>query len=148
MKKQGYEINHINNTITFTAMFAKKMGTINNEEYNTFLTLRKDFPNYAIKVEEDTKKTYAKLTIAKMTDIIKKYDANSAKTLVEFEYIQACGELRGAKYPIAKKWFLERYAELLEQYEIEEKKTEDPKTASKKSALEAFEAYKPLKKSA
>ena len=118
MKKNIFTFNISEKAIYVSSINAKKMTTFGTVEYKQFVEIRRDFPDYQIVVLPSTKKTYKGLTLEKMATVIEKYDANPVEALTQFRYVQRCGELRSAKSAYARKWFLEKYADYLAEYDL------------------------------
>lgn len=57
MKKNAYEINHINATIYMTKKFYKAACTLNTPEYKELIAARRDNPTYKMEVREIKKAT-------------------------------------------------------------------------------------------
>lgn len=64
--------------------------------------------------QKKDKKTYNKLTLDRMKEYIA-LRPNSEAMLIEFEAIKRVAELKGAKYPLTKKWFFDKYPEYKER---------------------------------
>ena len=88
-----------------------------NPEYAELTQKLSEHPDFSVieKVinSNPTKKTYNKLTIQKMEDYIQT-QPDAENKLIEFKAIQKVAEVRGAKYPLSKKWFLTTYPEFKE----------------------------------
>ena len=124
-KKNGYEINYIENTITVTKSFLKEAGTIGSPAYIELARVRKDLPDFQIVQREITKKqgkkTYGKLTYKVMEDFIAvQEEGNAPAVLAEFQRVQQLSKIQAGSYAYVKTWFLTRYKEVFTVEEAEE----------------------------
>ncbi len=112
--------------------FAKECSNPSSSAYAELQSVRRDYPDF--KVERKTikrcphKKTYKGLTYEYMERYIIAHEAPEdvqevLHTLSEMRFIAECHS-QGFKYPVIKKWFLEKYSEVanfgLEAAEIED----------------------------
>ena len=124
-KKNGYEINYIENTITVTKSFLKEAGTIGSPAYIELARVRKDLPDFQIVQREITKKqgkkSYGKLTYKVMEDFIAvQEEGNAPAVLAEFQRVQQLSKIQAGSYAYVKTWFLTRYKEVFTVEEAEE----------------------------
>lgn len=111
---KGYEINLAEETIIITKKFNKAAGLINSDEYKMLLTLRKDFPDFKIKIKaiekRENKVTYSGLSIYKMKAAISYITQNKDNVTLFEKYIEVYRGQKG-KYATLKKLFLDKYKE-------------------------------------
>ncbi|MBR4235846.1 MAG: hypothetical protein IKR85_07275 [Clostridia bacterium] len=123
-KKNGYEINYIENTITVTKSFLKEAGIIGSAAYNELARVRKDLPDFQIVQREITKKqgkkAYGKLTYKVMGEFIEaQEEENASVVLAEFERVQMLSKVQSGSYAYVKTWFLNRYKDVFTPEEAE-----------------------------
>ena len=111
---KGYEINLAEEAIIVTKKFSKAAGSIHSDEYKTLLTLRKDFPDFKIKIKtiekRESKVTYSGLSIYKMKAAISHITQNKECVSLFEKYIEVYKGQKG-KYATLKKLFLDKYKE-------------------------------------
>lgn len=118
MKNNNINVNPITKTIEVSKAFLKKAKVYGSPEYLALKEVRAAEPTFAIKEREikksGSKKTYSNLTFKAMEAHINFTIADESErkeALNEFEAMKAYGEARGSKYPVVKKWFLNKYAD-------------------------------------
>ena len=112
---------HFNYDFTNQAIIGSK-AAINratkgmNPEYTELTRMLAEHPTFSVKekniTKKEGKKTYKKLTIVRMEEYIRTQFADQEvlnKKLIEFAAIKKIAEVKGAKYPLTKKWFLATY---------------------------------------
>lgn len=117
----GIKIDYVAKEIVMNRGFAKKAKNPKSKEYQALLKIMKQFPEYdvverdKIKVSE-SKESYKGLTYDYMREFIKRHE--SAQTvdavLAELEnmiFISGCHS-KAYRYPVIKKWFLNKYKEI------------------------------------
>ncbi len=125
MRKNSYEINYTEMTITVTKSFLKEAGNIGSTAYKELAQVRKDLPEFQIVQREIAKKpgkkTYGKLTYQVMEDFIKEYEEeNAPAALAEYQQIRQFSQFHAGKYAFVKNWFLNRYKDVFTQRESQE----------------------------
>lgn len=117
----GIKIDYVAKEIVMNRGFAKKAKNPKSKEYQALLKIMKQFPEYDV-VERDkikvceSKECYKGLTYDYMREFIKKHE--NAETvdavLAELEnmiFISGCHS-KAYRYPVIKKWFLNKYKEI------------------------------------
>ena len=111
----GIIINHEKRTITLTRAFAKLTSDPTSKEAKILSRVVKDFPDYELIVrtikKNPNKDTFKGLTYDYMRDYIIKFSDNKVADLKELEdkiFISKCHS-EGKRYPVIKKWFLDKY---------------------------------------
>ena len=67
MKKiRGYEVNHLESEIICSKAFLKKSSQYGTEEYKAFVSIKRDFPSYTIRILE-MKKAATKMSMKGLT---------------------------------------------------------------------------------
>lgn len=114
-------IDHTTKRIIMDAMFYKNSLDPRNEEYTTLQSVRRDYPNYTPiqkKIKKNPeKKTYSGLTYAYMEDYILTHESPETVEQVFAEFnemliISQCHS-KAFRYPTIKKWFLNKYPEIV-----------------------------------
>lgn len=112
---KGYEINLEAGKIIVTRKFSKAAGVVGSDEYNTLVTLRKDFADFDIVMKaiekKENKTSYSGLSVIKMKAAISYMTKNNEEAVSLFEkYIEVYKGQKG-KYATLKKLFLDKYKE-------------------------------------
>ena len=120
MRKNNYEINYSEKTITVTKRFLKEAGIIGSAAYTELTKVRKDLPDFQILPREINKKpgkkTYGKLTYKAMEDFISvQEEENAHAVLDEFERVKELSKIHVGQYAFVKTWFLNRYKDVFKQ---------------------------------
>ena len=123
MKKNTYEINHIDATIIMTRKFYEAACHLNTPEYKELMAARRDNPTYKLEVREiskaTNKKTYRNLTYNNMELFIKK-SMDSTRSLEdrlgEYETVKALSKVQNSPYAYVKTWFLKTYGDEYNKY--------------------------------
>ena len=106
--------------IEMSKLFAKRAMDTFSEEYAKLQEVKKDYPKCAIKVREINKNTnqehYHGLTYQYMEDyiVLHETDEKVKEVLAMFndlKMISRCHDV-DKRYPVIKKWFLNRYPEI------------------------------------
>ena len=114
-------IDHTTKRIIMGSQFFKNSLDPRNEEYTILQDVRRDYPNYAPiqrKIKKNpAKKTYSGLTYAYMEDYILTHESPETVEAVFAEFnemvlISQCHS-QAFRYPTIKKWFLNKYPEIL-----------------------------------
>lgn len=95
----------------------KRANMGNTPEYKELSKMLKEQPSFTVEEKEinrtNPKKTYHDLTFTRMEEYIK-LQPKSEELLEEFNYVIKIADAKGAKYPLAKKWFLAKFPEYKE----------------------------------
>ena len=105
--------NMIDNTLTVSKSFYKKASVCGSAEYYELRQAKIENPGFKIVFKTIEKKTYNGLTFAVMKAYIES-QSNSEKQLKVFEAVKRIAEMKGSKYPLTKKWFLNTYPDFKE----------------------------------
>ena len=115
------------NTIEITKSFEKKASIFGTEEYRNLQEVRRDYPNFAIKIKSDSRKGKFKgLTIERMREYIIKHEENAEirdRKLNDFNTLTGKDDIgkelgiESASYGEVKKWFLDNYPEINSYFE-------------------------------
>ena len=101
------------NTLTVSKSFYKKASVCGSAEYYELRQAMIENPDCTIVFKTIEKKTYNGLTFAVMKAYIES-QSNSEKQLKVFEAVKRIAEMKGSKYPLTKKWFLNTYPDFKE----------------------------------
>ena len=109
----GYDIDHVNRTLYFGKKFMKLANQYGTQEYNTFLGLIRDMPNYKIVIRE-TKKSETRMSTKGLTREfmelhIRTMKGEGSEEYKEFKNQLAYSEGQINPYMYLRKWFLENY---------------------------------------
>ena len=111
-KKFNY--NFVEKTIVGSNAAIQRANRGLNPEFKELTDMLAQHPDFTVTAKiiekKEGKKTYRALTIERMAVYIS-LQADSDAKMVEFNTIQKVAETKGAKYPLTKKWFLEKYPE-------------------------------------
>ena len=120
--KNTLTVNHKDHQIVMDRTFAMNALNTMSDEYEHLQKVRKHYPKYAVVQrhirKNENKKTYKGLTYEYMEDYIMTH--GSAKeinaNLKEFYEKRLIAECHGKafRYPAIKRWFLEKYPEIVE----------------------------------
>lgn len=112
-------INPATSTITLSSAFKKKAFTPGTSEYAEFMAVRREFPDYKLAVREfktNTKQDrYKGLTYPFMREYIAKVEGENAKPVLDgLDYMIDISKCHSTckRYPVVKKWFLNRYPDV------------------------------------
>lgn len=134
MKKSIFTLNVVEKSIVGTKSAIARANKMMEPEYSELCGLLEKHPTFKVAVkkinQKKVKKTYNGLSIERMREYISTQD-NKEEKLVEFEAILKVAEAMGAKYPLAKKWFLNTY----EEYKVKDAKATDTAKASAQEAM-------------
>ena len=121
--KSWIRVFHEENTVKINKIFYKESQNPTSDEYKLLQEIRKDYPNITVKLRQiernANKTTYAGLTYQYMRDYIVLHASSreeELKTMAEFEemlLISRC-QAKARRYPVIKRWFLEKYPEIVE----------------------------------
>ena len=118
--KSIIKIDYANRVIHYNKVFETKASDPNSREYEQLVRCCQQFPNFRIErrtiKKNPSKETYAGLTYEYMESYIKLHGTlvDVQKNIKEFEELRLVSEChsKGKRYPIIKKWFLEKYPEV------------------------------------
>ena len=119
--KTNIAVNHEKNTMSISNTFYKKACLYGTPEYYELRQAKIENPEMEIVFKSIRKKTYTGLTFKVMKSYIEA-QPNSEKQLKVFEAVKRIAEMKGSKYPLTKKWFLNAYPEYKEN-EVKENET-------------------------
>lgn len=120
--KNTLKINHDNKTIVMDRTFAKFAENTRSDEYAHLQQVRRDYPDYAVTTRtikrNSEKETYKGLTYEYMEEYILRHESEEKQLEVikefhELRTISKCHK-QGLRYPTIKKWFLEKYPEIVD----------------------------------
>ena len=118
--KNALTVNFEKNQIVMTRLFAQKCSDTRSEEYAHLQIVRRDYPDFTVVTRQikknPNKESYKGLTYEYMRDYIITHVApeEEAEAIAEFNeliLISKCHS-QARRYPIIKKWFLEKYPEV------------------------------------
>ena len=118
--KNILKINHEEGIITMDRTFAKNAENTRSEEYAHLQSVRRDYPNYTV-IRREIKKNPNKecwkgLTYEYMENYIIGHEGDDTRDLVlkEFAEMRLIAECHSKchRYPVIKKWFLDKYPEI------------------------------------
>ena len=141
-----FNYNFVEKTIVGSNAAIQRANKGLNPEFKELTDMLAQHPDFTVTVKaiekKEGKKTYSKLTFGRMEDYIRTQFSDeetlNAK-LVEFAAIQKIADVKGAKYPLTKKWFLATYPEYKENNISEAETSEEKKALAAASAeLEAL----------
>lgn len=130
--RQNVTVDHIEKTITFSKAFYKKASNPKTAEYRLLRTAINENPTYKVDFKTADKKTYKGLNIAKMKAYIET-QPNSEENLKSLDRVIEVAETKGSKYPLIKKWFLEKFP----NYKLSEVTSEEMKKDSENETEKA-----------
>lgn len=120
--KNTLKINHEERKIIMDRTFAKFAENTRSEEYAHLQQVRRDYPDYAVTTRtikrNSEKETYKGLTYEYMEEYILRHESEEKQLEVikefhELRTISKCHK-QGLRYPTIKKWFLEKYPEIVD----------------------------------
>ena len=109
------------NTMSISNAFYKKACLYGTPEYYELRQAKIENPEMKIIFKSISKRKYNGLTFKVMKSYIEA-QPNSEKQLKVFEAVKRIAEMKGSKYPLTKKWFLNAYPEYKEN-EVKENET-------------------------
>ncbi len=120
--KTAINVDFLNNRIVMTRTFAKLASDVRSAEYEMLQKARRDYPTFSVEVRtikrNPNKETYAGLTYKYMRDYISTHETGETRKLAlaefdEMHLISQCHS-KAFRYPVIKKWFLEKYPAIAE----------------------------------
>lgn len=120
--KNTLRINHENKTIVMDRTFAKFAENTRSDEYAHLQQVRRDYPDYTVTTRtikrNPEKETYKGLTYEYMEDYILRHESeeNALAIIKEFNELRTISKChkQGLRYPTIKRWFLEKYPEIVD----------------------------------
>ena len=120
--KNTLKINHENKAIVMDRTFAKFAENTRSEEYSHLQQVRRDYPDYTVTIRtikrNPEKETYKGLTYEYMEDYILRHESeeNALAIIKEFNELRTISKChkQGLRYPTIKRWFLEKYPEIVD----------------------------------
>lgn len=120
--KNTLKINHENKTIVMDRTFAKFAENTRSDEYAHLQQVRRDYPDYTVSLRtikrNPEKETYKGLTYEYMEDYILRHESeeNALAIIKEFNELRTISKChkQGLRYPTIKRWFLEKYPEIVD----------------------------------
>ena len=120
--KNTLKIDHAKQIIVMDVTFAKKSANTMSAEYAHLQQVRRDYPKYDVITRtikrNSNKKTYAGLTYEYMEEYILTHGTKEQRmaTLAEYNEMVLISKCHGKayRYPVIKRWFLEKYPEIAE----------------------------------
>ena len=120
--KNKLMINHKDRLIVMDRTFAMNAMNTMSDEYEHLQRVRADYPKYEVIQrhirQNEQKKTYKGLTYEYMEDYIMTHGTSEQikANLKEFYEKRLIAECHGKayRYPVIKRWFLEKYPEIVE----------------------------------
>lgn len=118
--KNTITLNHKDRLIVMDRTFAKFAENVRTEEYHILQSVRKDYPEYEVVRKQikknKSKECYSGLTYDYMKTYIKNHETKKEGAAITAELeemieISRCHS-KAYRYPVIKKWFLERYPEI------------------------------------
>lgn len=106
----AYSVNHVTRSIILTRDFAKKASIPGTDEYRTFLSLRRDNPEYEVLQRTITKKEGKRKPPSYKQ--MKKYIScveNSDYYMARFEAMRAEAASKNGSYARVLKWFRQTF---------------------------------------
>lgn len=137
--KNTLKIDRKKELIIMDRTFAKLSENTRSEEYAHLQQVRKDYPSFQVVTKtikkNPNKECYKGLTYDYMREYIFKHEPAETRrsVLMEFEdmiFISQCHS-KAKRYPVIKKWFLEKYPEIA-QFGMS---TEEPTATENKLAV-------------
>lgn len=143
--KNVLKIDHKNRTLVMDRTFSKLAENTRSNEYAHLQQVRRDYPDYTVSTRQikknPKKETYAGLTYEYMKRYIITHEPveNRKNALAEFDemlLVSRC-HAKSKRYPVIKRWFLDKYPEIKEfgmpkEDEEDSKNTEMPATTQEK----------------
>ena len=119
----NYRFDFNTQTLTITKEFAKKMMDPTSTEYQIYIQLRNDFPNFQMKERTTNRKKpnpYKGLTFAKMENYISLHE-NAEELLILFKAVKAAGNSQNNKTKYVADWFMSQFPNYKEMPVFNEK---------------------------
>lgn len=131
MRKFAPTINRIEQTITISRAFQIAAGNINSAEYQEYLRMKEQYPDFTIIVHQKSRKKaddiFGDLTYEGMKNFIRGYEATQEAyddAIAELEDLRALYKGQRGAYLMIKKWFLTKYQdEVARRKAVKEERT-------------------------
>ncbi len=131
--KNTLKIDFANSKIVMDRTFAKKCENTASEEYARLQRVRADYPAFAVVRKQikrkPEKETYKGLTYAYMEHYISLHDDEERTIRKEYDNLRLISECHRVRYPVIKKWFLEKFPEVA-QFGVEPQEEEEMEKTS------------------
>ena len=112
------KIDRSNRMIIINSSFARKADLFNTQEYAMLQECKRDYPDFKVMTRRiktnPEKESYKGLTYSFMEAYIMSHDRNPQVALYEFAEMKLQAQCHSRRYPIVKKWFLNKYPEIAE----------------------------------
>lgn len=113
--KRNLILDHKHNRILMSRDFARRYINTEGEEFKHFQTVRMAYPTYTVEVgvikKNENKESYKGLTYLYMERYI--FAHGTKEDMEEYRNMQFLSECHRVKYPAIKKWFLEKYPDVV-----------------------------------
>ena len=119
--KNTLRLDHENGTIIMDRTFAKLSQNTMSNEYKHFQEVRRDYPAYTVirkTIRQNTNtESYKGLTYGYMEEYIMTHrtkSQTSAEIMAEYDEMRIIADChsKAYRYPVIKRWFLEKYPEI------------------------------------
>ena len=119
--KNTLRLDHENGTIIMDRTFAKLSQNTMSNEYKHLQEVRRDYPAYTVirkTIRKNTnKESYKGLTYGYMEEYIMTHrtkSQTSAEIMAEYDEMRIIADChsKAYRYPVIKRWFLEKYPEI------------------------------------
>ena len=119
--KNTLRLDHENGTIIMDRTFAKLSQNTMSNEYKHLQEVRRDYPAYTVirkTIRKNTnKESYKGLTYGYMEEYIMTHrtkNQTSAEIMAEYDEMRIIADChsKAYRYPVIKRWFLEKYPEI------------------------------------
>lgn len=112
--KNSIKLNHEKGLIIMDKTFSKLAENARSEEYSILQSVRKDYPDYIVTKREIKKNSaqehYKGLTYDYMRRYISTHEEENSAEMINISHCHS----QSRRYPVIKKWFLDKYAQVLE----------------------------------
>lgn len=135
MKKNQIFVNDDNGTLVITKAFYKKACVFGSDEYYA-LRKAKAETGFEVAFKFEDKDTHGGLSFKRMEAYIQT-QPKAEERLIEFEAVKRIAKVKGAMYPLTKKWFFLTYPEYKDNSVSEAEKAEEAKRVAAESAKKA-----------
>ena len=113
--KSVIKVDFENKVIYMNRIFAKEAANAKSDEYRQLQEVRKDYPDYPVKIrtikKQPLKESYKGLTYDFMENYILTHP-NSIENKAEFDKMITLSKWHSLRYPTIKKWFLHTFPEM------------------------------------
>ena len=116
--KSPIRIDREHRMIILNSEFAKKADLYNTQEYAMLQECKRDYPEFKVITRtikrNPEKEAYRGLTYSFMETYIMSHDRNPQVALYELSEMKLQTYCHSRRYPLVKKWFLNKYPEIAE----------------------------------